>query len=193
MYLDAYKDHPWRLQTVQQYTHEDQNPDRIKLRVLQKIVRPITKAQIKIKSKVFRNPSQSSTGFKNFERGSANCLKIIEDKALDASLIKREDHSQLRRESQVRHKKWDLNPNVDFIIKETWGSRPKARRDTRAAHQMRPWVALRFASNASMWAPRSHSDATLWSLWAPCLTTEGGLRPMWDPLSVVADPRYWVN
>jgi len=87
----------------------------------------------------------------------------------------------------------DLNSNTDFIIKEMWVSRSKARHDTHVAHQTRAWVALRFASNASMWAPRSHSDATLWSLWAPCLTTEGGLRPMWDPLSVVADPRYWVN
>ena len=38
------------------------------------------KVQIKMKSKVFQNPSQSIMGFENFGRRSVGCLKIIEDK-----------------------------------------------------------------------------------------------------------------
>jgi len=99
VYLDAYKDYPWRLQ---RYTQEDQNSDRI--RVLQKIIHPIMKAQVKMNSKVFWNPSQSFMRFKNFGGGSIGYLKITEDKALDAGVTKREGHSQLRRQSQVRRK-----------------------------------------------------------------------------------------
>ena len=62
------------------------------------------KAQDMMKSKVFWNPSQSITGFKNFRGGYIGCLNIIEDKALDAGLTKCKGHSQLRRESQVRRK-----------------------------------------------------------------------------------------
>ena len=53
MYLDTYNDHPWRLQEVQQYTLEDLNLDKIKLRVSQKIACPIIGAQINVESKVF--------------------------------------------------------------------------------------------------------------------------------------------
>ena len=41
-------------------------------------------------------------GFKNFEGIFVGCLKITEDKTLDADLTKCEDHSQLKCESQVR-------------------------------------------------------------------------------------------
>jgi len=63
MYLDAYNDHPWRLQAVQQNTHEDQNSDKIKLRVFQRIASPIIEAQINMKFEVFRNLSQSTAEF----------------------------------------------------------------------------------------------------------------------------------
>jgi len=53
VYLDTYNDLSWRLQAVQQYTHEDQNSDKIKLRTSQKIASPIMEVQINIKSKVF--------------------------------------------------------------------------------------------------------------------------------------------
>jgi len=72
------------------------------LQALQKIVRPIMKVQVKIKSKVFWNPSQLTTGFENFGGNSVGCLNIIEDKTLDSGLNKHEGHSQLRRGSQVR-------------------------------------------------------------------------------------------
>ena len=48
-----------------------------------KIVGPITKAQVKMKSKVFRNPSQTTMGFENFREGSVGYLKITEDKAIN--------------------------------------------------------------------------------------------------------------
>jgi len=51
VYLDTYNDLPWRLQAVQQYSYEDQNPDKIKLRVFQKIASLITKAQGNISPK----------------------------------------------------------------------------------------------------------------------------------------------
>ena len=51
------------------------------------------KAQIKIKSKVFQNPSQLTTGFENFGGGSVGCIKITEDKALDTDHTKRKGHS----------------------------------------------------------------------------------------------------
>jgi len=53
VYLDSYSDLSWKLQVVQQYTHEDQNPDKIKFMAFRKISSAITKAQVNIKSKVF--------------------------------------------------------------------------------------------------------------------------------------------
>ena len=102
-----------------------------------------------MRSKVFQNPFQSTSGFENFVAGSVGCLKITENKALDADLTKCKGHTQLRRKSQVRCE-MDLNPNADVIIQKTRGSRSKARRDTRAAHQTQVEVALRIASNASL-------------------------------------------
>ena len=52
--LDTYNDHPWRVQAVQQYTHDDQNSDKIKLRVFQKIASPIIEAQKTWSSKYFK-------------------------------------------------------------------------------------------------------------------------------------------
>jgi len=44
-YLDTYDDHTRRLQAVPLYTHEDQNPHKIKLWSLQEIASPIMKIQ----------------------------------------------------------------------------------------------------------------------------------------------------
>ena len=76
---------PYRLQAVQQYTHEDQNPDKIKLRAFQ-IASPITEAQINMRSKVFKICPSQLRSFKIFSRGSVGYLKITKDKGSDASL-----------------------------------------------------------------------------------------------------------
>ena len=62
----------------------------------------MAKAQTKMKSNVFQNPSELITGFENFGGSSVGCLKITEDKVLDTDLTKREGHSQLRRKPHVR-------------------------------------------------------------------------------------------
>jgi len=51
------------VEVVQQYTHEDQNVDRIKLRTLQEIDSTIMKVQSNMWFKVFRNLSQSTVKF----------------------------------------------------------------------------------------------------------------------------------
>jgi len=64
MYLDTHDDHLWWLQRVLQYTHENQDSDKIELKVSQKIVSPILRACCqKKKIQSFRNPSQSTTEF----------------------------------------------------------------------------------------------------------------------------------
>ena len=75
MYLDTYNDLSWRLQAVQQYTHEDKNPGKIKLRISQKIVSPIMGVQINMKSKIFRNSSQSTAEFRKLWREFSRLFK----------------------------------------------------------------------------------------------------------------------
>jgi len=69
VYLDTFNDLSWRLRAVLQYTHEDRNPNKIKLRTSQKIASLIMRVQINMKSKIFRNPSQSTVEFRKLWRG----------------------------------------------------------------------------------------------------------------------------
>jgi len=54
-----------------------------------------------MKSKVFQNPSQSTTGFENFGEGFVGC-KITEDKVLNMDLYKHE-----------------VTPNLDASLNQT--------------------------------------------------------------------------
>jgi len=143
--------------------------------------------QIKMKSKVFQNPFQTTTGFENIGESSVGCLKITEDKALNADLYKREGHSQLRHESQSDERGPHHEDNVRVTF-NTW-------RDTHASLSMkltRAWVASRFNFKREHVAPHSNSNATLRSLWAPRLATERGPRPTRDPHFCCNWPYYWI-
>jgi len=67
-FQETYDNLFWGLQAVQQYTHEDHNPDRIKHRASQKIISPIIRSQNQLKSKVFQNLSQSTAEFQKLWR-----------------------------------------------------------------------------------------------------------------------------
>jgi len=166
---------PWRVQVVQQ-----QNPDRIKLRILQKIANPIMKVQVNMKSKVFRNPSQSTWGFENFGGGSVGCLKITEEpqnvslkregrvSISNANLVFHQQntrgvfplqtqisHSMTKRKSRIPSSNVDLNQGhiSTFFTLQTWAC------DLGISTQMQACVAPRFNTNVSMWAPRFNAKA----------------------------------
>ena len=95
-FQDTCVDLSWRLQAVQQYTHEDHNPDRIKLKASQKIFSPIIRSlRSTMKSKVFRNLSESIAGIENFVGSSVGCLKITKLSDVNLTLTRR-SHFKLK-------------------------------------------------------------------------------------------------
>ena len=84
-YPDTHNDHFWWLQRVKQYTHGDQNSDKIKLKISQKIVSPVLRAVLlrKKSPKYFETRLSQLRSFENFRGGSVDCLKITEDKSLE--------------------------------------------------------------------------------------------------------------
>ena len=66
---------------------ETKNPEKVKFKISQKIVSPVLRALLlEEKFKVFRNPSQSTAEFENFEGGSVDFLKFTEDMSSESKV-----------------------------------------------------------------------------------------------------------